>query len=157
MLCRKESQVKSKKTAFSHEKSRKSQKKQTFSWLFMTENRFFRLYLTFFFIKSDSSQRGCCSIRPQLFFVRSSWPSLMQDSFLATTKRKLLGYVLLVLLKILTLPEQVCSIMDFNAPYHIHTSDSLSPHPLYPSLVTRTCMMRMVRCCANLQIKQTPN
>ena len=39
--------------AFSHEKSRKSHKKQTFPWLFMTESRFFQLYLTFFFTEGD--------------------------------------------------------------------------------------------------------
>ena len=54
-LCKKESQVKSKKMAFSHEKSRKSHKKKTFPWLFMTESHFFWLYLTFFFTESQSS------------------------------------------------------------------------------------------------------
>ena len=39
-------------------------------------------------------------------------------------KKKPLGNVPLVLLKILALPEQVCSIMDFNILYHIQTSET---------------------------------
>ena len=40
-LCKKESQVKSKKMAFRQEKSRKSQKILTFCWLFLTKSHFF--------------------------------------------------------------------------------------------------------------------
>ena len=54
ILCKKESQVKSKKTAFSQEKSRKSQKILTFCWLFLTKSCFW-LYLTFFFTEHDWS------------------------------------------------------------------------------------------------------
>ena len=54
-LCKKESQVKSKKMAFSQGKSTKSQKILTFCWFFLTKSHFFWLYMTFFFTEPDMS------------------------------------------------------------------------------------------------------
>ena len=67
MHCKKESQVKSKKMAFSQEKSTKSQNFLTFCWLFLTKSCFFLTLPDFLFY------RGPC--------VRCHWKHDIVDTF----------------------------------------------------------------------------